>query len=150
MSEDELVALRRAVAGLSGRLGEALGARDAAEERLAAAEASRRDWAAEAMRTDELLRQAADALRDVGKKALVVKPTLSQPYPDAPDWTPWTRFLGPAASTAYNLGSEIRSQRAQKRPQEPVCACTFDDQATQLGPGFTGPVCAVHPPEEST
>jgi hypothetical protein len=28
------------------------------------------------------------------------------------------------------------------------CACISDDQATQLGPGFSRPVCAVHPPHE--
>lgn len=55
-----------------------------------------------------LLAEAADALRNVGKKALVVQPTLSKPYPDDPRWTPWTRFLGPAADRAYNLGCEIR------------------------------------------
>jgi hypothetical protein len=29
-----------------------------------------------------------------------------------------------------------------------VCACISDDQAAQLGPGFSRPVCAVHPPHE--
>lgn len=28
-----------------------------------------------------------------------------------------------------------------------VCACISDDQATQLGPGFSRPECAVHPKE---
>lgn len=27
----------------------------------------------------------------------------------------------------------------------PVCACVTDEQASQLGPGFSRPVCAVHP-----
>lgn len=58
----------------------------------------------------ELLRQAADALLEVGKKALVVKPTLSKPYPDDPSWTPWTRFLEQPARDAYSLGYEIRRQ----------------------------------------
>jgi hypothetical protein len=58
----------------------------------------------------DLLRQAADALVDVGKKAIVVKPTLSTPYSDDPSWTPWTRFLEQAARKAYNLGHEIRRQ----------------------------------------
>jgi hypothetical protein len=28
---------------------------------------------------------------------------------------------------------------------EPVCACVTDEQAATLGPGFSRPVCAVHP-----
>lgn len=54
-----------------------------------------------------LLRQAADALVEVGKKALVVQPVLSTPYPDAPGWTPWTRFLESPAREAYNLGHAL-------------------------------------------
>lgn len=55
-----------------------------------------------------LLRQAGEALRAVGKAAIVVKPTLDKPYSDAPQWTPWTRFMEKPAKRAYNLGSEIR------------------------------------------
>lgn len=62
----------------------------------------------------DLLRQAADALVEVGKKALVVKPTLDKPYPDQPEWTPWTRFLGEPARNAYNLGHEIRRKLKEK------------------------------------
>lgn len=58
----------------------------------------------------DLLRQAADALVEVGKKSIVVKPTLNKPYPDDPTWTPWTRFLEDPARKAYNLGHEIRRQ----------------------------------------
>lgn len=108
------------------------------------AEASRRDWAAEAMRLDDLLDRAARALREVGKRALTVKPSLDRPYPDEPAWTPWTRFLGPAANAAYNLAVEIRAGRRMSPPQQRLCACITDEQAAQLDPRFTRPVCAVH------
>ena len=57
----------------------------------------------------ELLREAGGVLRAVGKAALVVKPTLNQPYPDAPETTPWDRFMEAPARRAYNLGSRIRA-----------------------------------------
>lgn len=62
----------------------------------------------------DLLRRASEALREVGKKALVVKPTLDQPYRDAPDQTPWTRYLEEPARAAYNLGCEIRQVLKQQ------------------------------------
>lgn len=55
----------------------------------------------------DLLRQAARALKDVGKAALVVKPTLTKPYPDAPRTNPWQQFMDQPAREAYNLGVEI-------------------------------------------
>jgi hypothetical protein len=71
----------------------------------------------------ELLRQAAAALTEVGKKALVVKPTLDKPYPDEPSWTPWTRYLGEPARNAYNLGVEIR----RRLRTEPVPEVVVED-----------------------
>lgn len=56
------------------------------------------------------LAEAADALCAVGKAAIVVQPTLDVPYPDAPEWTPWTRFMRKPARTAYNLGILLRRQ----------------------------------------
>lgn len=56
-----------------------------------------------------LLREAAQALKDVGKAAIVVKPTLTTPYPDAPHVSPWTRFMEMPARDAYNLGVKIRT-----------------------------------------
>jgi hypothetical protein len=53
---------------------------------------------------------AAQALAEVGKRALVVKPTLDQPYRDDPSQTPWTRFMERPAREAYNLGAQLRSQ----------------------------------------
>lgn len=59
-------------------------------------------------RERELLEQAQEALRDVGKAAITVKTTLDKPYTDAPDQTPWSRFMDAPARRAYNLGHEIR------------------------------------------
>lgn len=59
-------------------------------------------------RERDLLRQAEEALRAVGKAAIVVKPTLDKPYTDAPEHTPWSRFMEVPARRAYNLGHEIR------------------------------------------
>jgi hypothetical protein len=56
----------------------------------------------------ELLEHAATALRDSAKAALTVKPTLTQPYRDAPDWTPWTRFVEAPTRAAHNLAVSIR------------------------------------------
>jgi len=35
-------------------------------------------------------------------------------------------------------------------PKITVCACISDDQASQLGPGFTRPVCAVHEQKDAS
>lgn len=59
-------------------------------------------------RERDFLREAEEALRAIGKAAIVVKPTLDRPYSDAPDWTPWTRFMERPAKRAYNLGQQIR------------------------------------------
>lgn len=64
----------------------------------------------EIARLRRLLAEAGDALVDVGKKAIVVKPSLSQPYSDMPSLTPWTRFMEAPARRAYNLGVELRRE----------------------------------------
>lgn len=71
-----------------------------------------------------LLAEAAEALVDIGKKAIVVKPALSKPYVDAPDLTPWTRFMEAPARRAYNLGVELRREIGSKEatPPAPKCA----------------------------
>lgn len=63
-----------------------------------------------------LLREASDALLAAGKAALTVKPTLDKPYRDAPEWSPWTRFMEKPARAAYNLGSKIRGALAGALP----------------------------------
>lgn len=54
------------------------------------------------------LAEASDALRAVGKAALTVAPTLREPYRDAPDTSPWQRFMEEPARRAYNLGVRLR------------------------------------------
>lgn len=57
---------------------------------------------------DAQLAEAGDALYAIGKACLVVKGTLEIPYTDDPRWSPWTRFVGGPARTAYNLGVLLR------------------------------------------
>lgn len=54
------------------------------------------------------LAEAGDALYAIGKACLVVKGTLEVPYKDDSRWSPWTRFVGRPARTAYNLGVLLR------------------------------------------
>lgn len=56
----------------------------------------------------ELLEQAAKALMDCAKAALTVKPTLDEPYRDAPEWTPYTRWVERSARRAHDLAIQIR------------------------------------------
>ena len=56
----------------------------------------------------ELLQQAADALWNCAKSALTVKPSLDQPYRDAPEWTPYTRWVERPARNAHDLAMVIR------------------------------------------
>jgi hypothetical protein len=46
--------------------------------------------------TEEALKEAHEALKEVLMALIVVKGTLDQPYPDRPEWTPWSRFVEPA------------------------------------------------------
>lgn len=65
---------------------------------------------------DELLRQAADALWNCAKAALTVKPTLSQPYPDAPELTPYTRWVERPSREAHDLAMAIRKHLKANTP----------------------------------
>lgn len=56
-----------------------------------------------------LVERAERALRGVAKTALVVKPTLDQPYPDDPRWTPWTRWMEKDAHEAFNASEALRA-----------------------------------------
>jgi hypothetical protein len=67
---------------------------------------------------DELLERAEKALRGLSKACLVVAPTLRQPYQDAPDTSPWKRFVHDPASTAYDLAHEIRRHLATTHREE--------------------------------
>lgn len=54
-----------------------------------------------------LLTEAADTLRDLAKKCLTVKTTLTKPYPDAPDHNPWSQWIERPSQRAYNLAGKI-------------------------------------------
>lgn len=56
----------------------------------------------------ELLERAAEVLRRFSLAALTVKPRLDEPYPEAPQWTPWTRWIETDARCAHDLSVEIR------------------------------------------
>lgn len=68
---------------------------------------------AELDRYAALLAEASEALCAVGKAAITVEPTLKQPYPDAPNTSPWERFMERPARRAYNLGHQIRRELNQ-------------------------------------
>lgn len=40
--------------------------------------------------------EQADAWRRLKSALIAVSHRLDEPYPDAPEWTPWTRFVAPA------------------------------------------------------
>lgn len=71
-----------------------------------------RDLHAERDQLRVRLREASEALRAVGKAAIVVEPTLAKPYADAPHTSPWERFMKAPAKRAYNLGLQIRRELA--------------------------------------
>ena len=56
----------------------------------------------------ELLKRGADALWACAKAALTVKPTLDEPYPDDPRWTPYTRWVERPAHEAHDAAMAIR------------------------------------------
>lgn len=58
----------------------------------------------------ELLADAEQKLRTLAKKCVIVKTTLDKPYSDAPDTTPWKRFVEQPARDAYNLAGEIKRE----------------------------------------
>lgn len=74
--------------------------------------AHRRDceWLARLDEGDrQLLADAADALWGCAKSALTVKPNLDHPYPEMPEWSPWTRWVEAPARTAHDVRQKIRA-----------------------------------------
>ncbi|HXR41765.1 MAG TPA: hypothetical protein VN738_05110 [Acidothermaceae bacterium] len=63
----------------------------------------------------ELVERAISALRSAALASLTVKHSLDKPYSDAPEWTPWTRWVGPMAREAYDckqaIADAVRPQR---------------------------------------
>ena len=76
-----------------------------AEVRARQSESDDPKWLVKAMAMG--LADAADALCAVGRAIIAVEPTLKQPYPDAPEHSPWTRFAKEPTRRAYNLGRQI-------------------------------------------
>jgi hypothetical protein len=161
------VRLARAVAELNGKLGAALGelhearveidrlrrmlathrfdeetvtAREAIRDELinqlfetaadhARERASRQAWAEEAARLREVLADALDEMRDM-------VPYVPEYFREK--WRHDEAVDRAATALADPLGVAIENDVR-------VCACVTDEQATTLGPGFSRPVCAVHP-----
>ncbi len=55
-----------------------------------------------------LLERAERALWEVSKAALTVAPSLYDPYPDDPRWSPWTRWMKRPAKEAHNTCMALR------------------------------------------
>lgn len=51
---------------------------------------------ARAERAEAAIERVRKAYRRVSSALIAVAPKLNDPYPDAPQWTPWTRFVKPA------------------------------------------------------
>ena len=64
----------------------------------------------------ELLRQAEQALWNCAKAALTVKPVLDEPYPDLPQYTPYTRWVERPAREAHDLAMAIRKHLKEAAP----------------------------------
>lgn len=79
------------------------------------------DWELEIRELRADLLAAADALRVIGKAALVVKPTLEQPYRDEPRTNPWKRFMEVPTRNAYNLGVQLH-RKLKEDSEEPADA----------------------------
>lgn len=91
---------------------------------------------AERDRCIALLTAASDALCAVGKAAITVEPILKQPYPDAPETSPWGRFVEPHVRRAYNLGRQIRRElRAPASSPEFPLPIRADGSHTYLSTG---------------
>lgn len=91
--------------------------------------------------TDEgllgLLDEAQAALTGIALTALTIRPTLDTPYADAPNWTPWTRWLGPSASRAHDKAMEIRKvlrARGHPRSRRPLSLPIPPVEAAELVP----------------
>jgi len=84
------------------------GAEGADEEAAWEAAAQAAIAAAPACPCGGLLQRAADALWNCAKAALTVEPTLKQPYPDDPRWSPWTRWVERPAREAHDTAMAIR------------------------------------------
>lgn len=81
----------------------------------------------------ELLAKGAEALMDCAKAAMTVQPTLTEPYPDDPRWSPWTRWMEPRARRAHDLAVEIRKHLTETGRRAP------GSSRSAAGPNPTNP-----------
>lgn len=58
-----------------------------------------------------LLDEIERALQKSYHAAIVVQHNLDEPYVDAPEWTPWTRWVNPAAKRAHDARQALRRAR---------------------------------------
>jgi hypothetical protein len=58
-----------------------------------------------------LLDEIEKALQASYTAALTVKSNLDTPYTDAPEWTPWSRWVNPAAKRAHDARMALRKAR---------------------------------------
>lgn len=57
----------------------------------------------------QMLADAAVALRSFALRALTVKATLDKPYPDSPERSPWSAFIEAEARRAHDVSRAIRA-----------------------------------------
>ena len=77
-------------------------------ERLAAQAAERSQArAAIAGRTE-----VQKVLHDLLVGLLAIKPLLDEPYPEHPEWTPWTRFIERPFDQAAHVADALRDEGA--------------------------------------
>lgn len=103
---------------------------------LNSAESSRRDWAAEAMRLQEVI-------DDWQRPA-----SWDLPHPFRDNGSGEHGVPGNCRACGMDALDELHAEpygapRPKPEPGAP-CACISDNQASQLGPGFSRPVCTVH------
>ncbi|MGW2223858.1 hypothetical protein [Streptomyces formicae] len=76
------------------------------------------------------------ARRRLNSALIAVEPLLSNPYPDAPNLTPWTRFVGPALK---ELAAALDEPAAPSAPADPAERRTRYAAAMALRDGDTWP-----------
>lgn len=120
---------------------------DELRRHLRAAESSRRDWAAEAMRLREQLERLENVALDRNAIFSGILVGVGGEHDDPPSDDQNWRAVGlieqhirRAMGPGYVTQAEERLLAAIKK----ACACVTDDQANQLAAGFSRPVCTVH------
>lgn len=79
-----------------------------------------------AIAAEDAIARARQARRRLTSALIAVEPLLTEPYPDDPRWTPWTRFVGPALK---ELSDALKTGPAAN--DEPPAAGVRQDGAQQ-------------------